>query len=465
MNTLVLLCAVLVTALTAFFFPSHVRHYAKVAAATACTLVDGVARDVFHIPNLQLSITAEELNTKLLASLDGINLRIAKIDQIEKSVGEQKTAHDQVTTLVAEIKTQMDNVRKAQLAARSIVRAVGRNGEVSVECARQLGSIALLAAANQGKLEGKALDSASGLFKDITGIEMKAALTSSDIPLPVIYNGEVVELVGLYGSARQYGTVFPLGGSSVKLPKLATDPTFGLIAGSGTVTEKSPQTAWVTFNAEKFGGLVRLPTELDEDSIVPLGQFLARYGARNIARVEDHNFWAGTGAASGINGTAEGLTKSVVTDSKTVALGAGLLAPGEATLAKVRELRTKPDAAALRMGAYYAHPSWEQFFSGLNTAGDKPYQANGLNGATLDGFPIRWIDVLPVYSMVDAASTVFMLFGDVSYNYLGIRGGMRFDTSKEAGFTTDEILVRVLERLTVGKMATGAVAGLITAAA
>jgi hypothetical protein len=52
----------------------------------------------------------------------------------------------------------------------------------------------------------------------------------------------------------------------------------------------------------------------------------------------------------------------------------------------------------------------------------------------------------------------------VSYNYLGVRGGIRFDTSKEAGFTTDEILVRALERFTVGKMATGAVAGLITAA-
>jgi HK97 family phage major capsid protein len=71
---------------------------------------------------------------------------------------------------------------------------------------------------------------------------------------------------------------------------------------------------------------------------------------------------------------------------------------------------------------------------------------------------------MPVYSMVDAASTVFMLFGDASFQYLGVRGGVRFDTSREAGFTSDEILVRALERFTIGLMATGAVAGLITAA-
>lgn len=409
-----------------------------------------------------------ETNKEILKSLSGLNERLKKLDEVEKSVSKQAADYDQVTKLVTEVKAEMDNVRRQQLAIKqSRVTRLARPGapvEVSVECARHLGAIVILAGYRQGILSGKVAERAEGLYKDITGLEIKAALTSSDIPLPTEFSGDVVELVGLYGAARQYGTVFPLGAGTVKLPKLTTDPTFGLIAGSGTVTEKSPQTAWVTFNAEKFGGLVRLPTELDEDSIVPLGQFLARYGARNIARAEDHNFWAGTGAGSGVNGTAEGLTKSVVTDSKTVALATGDLAPGDVTLAKIRELRTKPDAAALRMGAYYAHPSWEQKFASLNTSGDKPYQANGLNGATLDGFPIRWVDVLPVYSTVDAASTVFMLFGDVSYNYLGVRGGMRFDTSREAGFATDEILVRALERFTIGKMAAGAVAGLITAA-
>jgi HK97 family phage major capsid protein len=345
-------------------------------------------------------------------------------------------------------------------------------GKVSDDCARFIGAVALVCGLKGGQIvSGKAADFAAGFIKDATGIEVRTALTSSDIPLPVEYQGDVVEMVGLFGNARKFATVLPLGSGSVKLPRLKTDPAFGLIVGSGTVTEKSPQTEWVTFTPEKFGGLVRVPSEMDEDSIVGIGQFLARYAARQMAYLEDWQVFRSTGAGSGINGTAEGLTKSVVTNSKTTVSGV-LGSPSEFTLTHFRTLRTVCDAAALRTGAYYLHPSFETLLATFNTSGNKPYnpqaQISGsganpmLTGPTLDGFPIRWVDVMPVYTTSDALSTVHVLFGDVSFQYLGIRGGMRFDTSAEAGFTTDEILVRALERMTTGLMATGAVGGLIT---
>jgi len=136
----------------------------------------------------------------------------------------------------------------------------------------------------------------------------------------------------------------------------------------------------------------------------------------------------------------------------------------DASLSNIRAIRSLLDAAAIAMGAYYMHPSFEQHLSGLNTAGDKPYQANATQGATLDGFPIRWVDVLPAYSSGVNVSKVFMLFGDLSFQYLGVRGGVRFDTSADAAFATDEILVRAIERFTIGLMAVGAMAGLETAA-
>jgi HK97 family phage major capsid protein len=160
-----------------------------------------------------------------------------------------------------------------------------------------------------------------------------------------------------------------------------------------------------------------------------------------------------------------------VTNSKTAVSGV-LGSPSEFTLAHFRTLRGVPDASALRVGAYYLHPSFEQLLNTFNTSGNRPYnpaaqiQGTGAQpfatGPTLDGFPVRWVDVLPVYTTADALSTVFALFGDVSFQYLGVRGGMRFDTSTEAGFATDEILVRALQRMTTGLMATGAVGGLIT---
>ena len=146
-----------------------------------------------------------------------------------------------------------------------------------------------------------------------------------------------------------------------------------------------------------------------------IGQFLARYAARNIARVEDHNFFVGTGAASGINGTVKGLTYSTIDNSKVTQMASTKTKYSDATLANLRTLRSVPDAAALRTGQYFMHPSFEQHLSGLNTAGDRPYNANGVQGATLDGFKINFVDIMPAYSTSANTSKVFILFGDPSY--------------------------------------------------
>jgi HK97 family phage major capsid protein len=444
------------------FFRRHAFAVCLLIAALVVIALGGsthAALGLALIPCLGTVLTEEEFQSKVIGATDETKRGLTEIRTAHDALGKRLDGElADVKKVINEQTTLLNETRKRSLTVNSFPR---RQGAVSEDCARHLGGLAVLAGLRGKQLAG---DRWEGIVKDVLGLEVRTALTVSDIPIPTQWGAEVVELVGQFGAARQYGTVYPLGAGTVKLPKLGTDTTFGLIAGSGTVTEKSPTVSFVTFSPEKFGGLVRLPTELDEDSIVQIGQFVARYSARQIAYIEDYNFFRSTGAGSGSNGTAEGLTKNVVTDSKTVALASTKTAISDATLAKFRELRTKPDAAALRMGAYYLHPSLEQMLSAFNSSGDKPYQANGLNGATLDGFPIRWVDVMPVYSTSAAASTVFALFGDTSFQYLGVRGGIRFDTSTEAGFTTDEILIRALERFTVGKMATGAVAGLITAA-
>lgn len=439
-----------------------------IIGAGLLSCVHAVLAAVVPMAPLYLGLTAEEetreINAKLLESLAAINKRMQSVQDIEAAVKKNASDYEQITKLVGEVKVDMIEVRKLQLELRG-QGAPRRKGYVSDPCAKYVGALFIKAGIEQGKLldqEGRVPEKWRNFIDGVIG---KASVTSSDIPLPTAYSGDVVELVGEYGVARQMATVFPLGSGVVKLPKLTTDPVFGLITSSGSVGEKVPQIGWVTFTAEKFGGIVRLPSEIDEDSIIAIGQFVARYAARQIAYLEDYQVFRSTGAGSGINGTAEGLTKNVVTDSKTEALASGDLAIGDVTLAKVRSLRTKVDAAALRMGAYYFHPTMEQKLASFNTSGDKPYIANGVQGgASLDGFPIRWVDVMPVYSTTDAASTVFGLFGDVSYQYLATRGAMRFDVSREVYFATDEIGIRALERMTTGKMATGAVAGIVTAA-
>ena len=417
-----------------------------------------------------LSALAPEQLTEFKTILESLQDGFKKFGPLPDQIKELQNGFASVKELPDDLiglRKTLDEFRRAQLSAGRVAQSHclrAPNGQLVVtdDCARSLGAIGLIAQLRRGALSGAAADHAAGLIKDVLGIETKTALSSSDIPLPIDYSGQVVELVSEFGAARRYGTVYPLGTGTTKLPRLGTDTAFGLIAQSAAITEKSPTVVFVTFSPEKFGGMVRIPSELDADSIVPLGQFIARYAARQIASVEDQVFFLNLDGST--YGAVAGLCASVITNSKVTQMGSTKTHYSDATLGNIRAIRAIVDAPVIGGGAYYMHPTFEQHLAGLNTAGDKPYQANGLNGATYDGFPIRWVDKMPAYSTSANVSKVFMLFGDLMYQYLGVRQGVSFATSTEAGFTTDEILIRALERFTIGLMATGAVSGLETAA-
>lgn len=395
------------------------------------------------------------------------------LDDMTAALGEIKSGVDNLQDTVrgrggelGALRRDLDGLRRGQAQRGGAGAGAGaRAGAVSDECARHLAAVVIAGALQSGRLAGLPpgpREALHGLCRDILGAETKSALTGSDVPLPTVFSGEIVELVAQYGAARRHGTVFPLGAGVVKLPRLKTDPAFSLIAMSAAVTEKSPQLEFVTLTASKWGGLVRVPAEIDADSAVAIGQFLARYAARQLAKIEDTVYFTADG--SGTYDSLEGLTKSTITNSKVTQLASTKTKYSDSTLANWRALRAVPDTAVLAGAAYYCHPSFEQHLAAFNASGDKPYNANGARGASLDGFPVRWVDVLPAYSTSANAAKVFALFGDLSYQYLAVRGGVNVAASNEAAFTTDEILVRALERFTIGLMATGAVAGLQTAA-
>ncbi len=403
-------------------------------------------------------MTETEFRKRVLDGVDEQGNQIRTLGEAlnHKETGIIKSVAD-VKAEFAEFQKLMLDFQKSQLALKNSQKPV-RKGFVTDDCARFLGACALQRGLKKSAIS-QGTDQVEGVVKDILG---KAALTTSDIPLPTEWGGEVVELVSAFGAARRFGTEFPLGAGTVKLPTLGTDTAFGLIAMSAAIGQKSPSVTFVTFNPEKWGGLIILPNELDADSVVPLGQFVARYAARQMAKIEDTVFFAADG--TGTYDSLSGLQFSTITNSKVTQMASTKTHYSDATLANVRTIRSLVDAAALGTSAYYMHPSFEQFLSGLNTAGDKPYMANGIQGATLDGFPIHWVDVMPAYSTSANVSKVFMLFGDLSYQYLGIRSGIRMDTSDAPGFANDQLYIRALERFTIGLMANGAVSGLQTAA-
>jgi HK97 family phage major capsid protein len=371
-------------------------------------------------------------------------------------------AHKGLATDFAEAQKQLTQLRKTGVAGAPTRLS---HQAVSDDCARYIAAVVICGADSIGGLNhinGMQREALVSECRSIVGMETRTALSSVDIPLPIQYSSQVVELIWKYGQARQYATVYPLGAGVVKLPQLKTSPVFGFISQSASITEKSPQISFVTFSPQKAGGLVRIPSEIESDTIVPLGQFLARYIAREIARWEDLVLFIADGTSTYNN--LKGVGQTAIDNSMVVQLASTKTKPSDIAITDLRNMRAKVNATALTHGAYYFHPTMEVLLRSFNTSNYAPFVMSHNGQASFEGFPVRWVGVLPVYDTTAHASQIQGSFGDLSYWYLGERASLSVETSREIFFATDELAVRALERFTVALMASDAMSALQLAA-
>ena len=306
----------------------------------------------------------------------------------------------------------------------------------------------------------------AGFARQTLEVSSRAALTSGDIPLPTQYSGEFRELISEFGVSRRRMMRYPIGLGTARPARLGTRPAFGSIAMSAAIGEKSPTFDFASLESHKVGGIVRVPRELDEQSIVPMGQFLARYGAIEFARAEDT--WAfladGTGTYEGV----KGVVRVAREGTRSVVLAAGKTKPSDATLDDLRAMRTKVNKAALngKLSAYYLDSTWEARLPAFRTAAEpNVYQRLPDGTALLDGYPVVWTDVLEAYGTVAAADKPLAVFGALSLWWMGEHGSPRMDQSEHVWFANDQLAVRFIEEIDFDYAAIDATSVLLTPAA
>ena len=155
-------------------------------------------------------------------------------------------------------------------------------------------------------------------------------------------------------------------------------------------------------------------------SIVIMGQFLARYGAVEFARAEDT--WGFLADGSGTYELVKGIVQIARDNTKTVTLTATKTHPSDATLADFRSLRTKVNKAALsgRLSAYYLDSTWETQLPTFKTAAEQNvYQRLPDGTAILDGYPIVWTDVLQAFTTSATVDPPICVFGAMSFWWMG----------------------------------------------
>lgn len=373
-------------------------------------------------------------------------------DTIAKGEADLKKHAEEVAELKkenGEMQKELSSLKKTFATRGQLGGAQRRKGFVTDTAAKALASHVILGLARKGcfeSVEGRdALIRSAG---ETFNLEFKAALTTSDIPLPTEYTQELKELVAEYGVARRVMTPYPIGRGTSRPARLGTQNDFTFpIAISAAITEKTVQLGNASLESHKGGGLLRLPREIDEQAIIPLGQMLARYAARKFAKIEDTIAFLADGTAG--YDSISGVCKIANGANNEVQLGSGKTAPSDATLENWRALRPLCASPILGSGVYFAHPTWERKFRTYKTQADPMiYVQNGPGGgATLDGYPIVWTEILAPYSEAANASAYIGVFGDLSYWWFGEHGSPRTDFSTDVFFTTDELAVRWLEEI------------------
>lgn len=403
-------------------------------------------------------------------------------------------AAPELSTLVAEIRDSWADVRalpaefkllkgdtdkvsgelrevRRNLLSRSTVRAPRGTGQVSDECARHLAAQFILHCGRSDRLEALSSvaaqrDALMSFARHALNLSTRDALTAEDINLPTQYGSELRELISEFGVVRRRMAPYPIGMGTARPARMGTRPAFGSIAMSAAIPEKLPTLSFASLESHKIGGIVRLPRELDEQSIVPMGQFLARYGAVEFARAEDTWGFLATGSAT--YETVKGVVQIARDNDCFAALVAGKTKPSDATLDDFRALRRIVNKAALngRLSAYYLDSTWETRLPSFRTQAEpNVYQRLPDGSAILDGYPIVWTDVLTPYGTLAAADQPLAVFGALSFWWMGEHGHPRIDPSEHVWFANDQLAIRFIEEVDFDYAAPDATAALLTAAA
>lgn len=378
---------------------------------------------------------------------------------------EVRTLREGADKLAAEVK----DVRRT-LASRAAPPARRCPGAVSDDCARHIAAQFIAHCEKSGKLEALSSlpaqrDSLTAFARDTLNLSTRTALTTSDIPLPTHYSGEIRALISDFGVVRRRMSPYPIGMGTARPARMGTRPAFGSIAMSAAFTELSPTVTFASLESHKLGGIVRLPREIDEQSIVAMGHFLARYGAVEFARAEDT--WGFLADGTSTYESVKGIVKVARDNSRVVTLGSTQVHPSDATLDNFRALRRQVNKAALngRVSAYYLDTTWETALSGFKTESEpNVYQRLPDGSAILDGYPIVWTDVLEPYSGNAAADKPIAVFGALSFWWFGEHGSPRIDTSEHVWFANDQLAVRFIEEIDFDYCAVDATAAMVTAA-
>lgn len=251
----------------------------------------------------------------------------------------------------------------------------------------------------------------------------------------------LINLIEDRGTARQKSQRIVMSADTWSVPKVAGQATIYYPSEASSITDSSVSFSQVQLAAKKLAALVKMSTEVTEDSILDMLSVVVDSIAYSIALEEDKNLFNGVSGGvntSGIAGDAS------VDDTNVASVSALALTDLTACSAGIGN----PIIGAVN--EWYMSPV---VFHGavrdlLNAAGNNSMrELEEGQRPTLLGYPVNLVSCLP---SAPASGELVAVFGDLRLGaYFGDRRALNFKTLNELYMEQDQIGVVATERIDI----------------
>jgi HK97 family phage major capsid protein len=258
--------------------------------------------------------------------------------------------------------------------------------------------------------------------------------------VPPEFESAVISLFESYGIIPQYARNYPMASDTLSVPRQLSDVIAYAVGESDEFTASDPTFSPVNLVARKFGTLTRVPSELNEDSVIAIADMLATSIARAQALRADTAGFLGNGEAA--NHGVQGLA-NVLNAGSVVTAAAGQNTMAALTIAVFQEAVGKlPDYQGIAP-VWFCHKAiWSNVLGRLQLASGGNNKEDLGSGPVTSflGYPVVFVNVMP---KTVSGGTKFAYFGDLGLSAtLGMRRRLSIAADASRYFELDQIAYR-----------------------
>jgi HK97 family phage major capsid protein len=262
--------------------------------------------------------------------------------------------------------------------------------------------------------------------------------------VPEEWANDILNYNPSFGIVRPMATVLPMTSDTLNVQDIDAI-SVGYVSGSASIGEQNLTASNYALSLKNVGAILRFDNNFLDDVTPAKIRFIEENAMRAFGKWEDNAFLKGTGALDATNGGITGVmnTANVSAHTMTSTAFSGI---GVDDLSAMIDLAT----GSLTNPVFIFDKTIRSYVRKLNDGGSNIIWTPAGNGDVerIWGYPVYWTPtgVMPA-SSASATGTSFGIFGDFRGLLIGDRGTIQVATSTDAGFTTNQTLIRMMRRI------------------